>query len=63
VGWFLWDFDLLGRAGWLHTDQVTEIESDITIAAAAVLGAGPRITTSVRRRVDLNPAGGAFGAG
>jgi len=63
VGIFLYDFDLLGRAGWLHTDQVTEVESDITIAAAAVLGANPRIYTSVRRLVDLNPAGGSIGAG
>lgn len=63
VGWFLWDFDVLGMAGWIHTDQVTELESDITIATGATLGAGPRITTSVRRLVDLNPAGGAIGAG
>lgn len=63
VGWFLWDFDVLGMAGWVHTDQVTELESDITIADAAVLGAAPRIYTSVRRFVDLNPASAMIGAG
>lgn len=63
VGWFMYDFDVLGMAGWVHTDQVTELESDITIAAGAVLGANPRITTSVRRLVDLNPASGLVGAG
>lgn len=62
-GAFLYDFDLIGQAGWVHTDQVTEIESDITIAAGAVLGANPRIYTSVRRLVDLNPAGAGIGAG
>ena len=62
-GWFLYDFDVIGQAGWVHTDQVTEIESDLTVASGAVLGANPRIYTSVRRLVDLNPAGGAVGAG
>jgi hypothetical protein len=63
VGCFLHDFDVVGQAGWLHTDQVTELESDITIAGAATLGTNPRIYTSVKRLVDLNPAGGGIGAG
>ena len=63
VGWFLRDFDRMGPAEWVHTDQVTEIESDLYIASGATLGANPRIYTSVRRLVDLNPAGGAIGAG
>ncbi len=63
VGAMLFDFDVVGSAGWLHTDQVTEIESDITIAAGATLGTNPRIYTSIRRLVDLNPAGGGIGAG
>ena len=63
VGWWLRDFDRFGPAEWLHTDQVTEIESDIYIASSATLGTNPRIYTSVRRLVDLNPAGGAIGAG
>lgn len=53
VGAFMYDFDVLGAAGWLHTDQVTEIESDLTVAAGATLGTGPRIFTSVRRLVPL----------
>ncbi|MDE2620634.1 MAG: hypothetical protein KGL54_10780 [Sphingomonadales bacterium] len=63
VGVFMYDFDVIGAAGWVHTDQVTEIESDITIAAGATLGVNPRIYTSVRRLVDLNPAGAGIGAG
>jgi hypothetical protein len=55
-GFFLYDFDILGQAGWIHTDQVTEIESDLTIASAATLGTGPQIWTSVRRLVPLASA-------
>lgn len=73
VGFFLWDenvlahalaygFDL-GQAGWIHTQDVTELESGITIAAGATLGAAPRIYTSTRRLRNANPAGAGIGAG
>ena len=59
VGFFLYDEDVLGMVDWIHTEQVTEIESDLTIAAAATLGTNPRIYTSVRSLIDLgnHPAG------
>ena len=55
VGFFLYDQDVLGSADWIHTEngQVTEIESDLTVAAGATLGTNPRVYTSTRRLIAL----------
>lgn len=48
---------------WLHTDRVNKIRSNISVTAGTVLGAGPKIVTSTRRLVDLNPAAHAAALG
>jgi hypothetical protein len=58
VGWLLYDGDVLGKdVGSIRTGQITELESQITIAGGATLGSvagvSPRIYTSLRRRVPL----------
>ncbi len=55
-GFLMHDRDVNGRAEWIYTDSLTDIRSELTIAAGAVAGASPRIYTSVRRLVDGNVA-------
>ena len=52
VGFLLYDQDLAGAQGWIHTDAVTELESAITIATSATITNG-KIYTSVRRLVPV----------
>lgn len=50
-GVFLYDQDILGQADWIHTEAVTEIESDFTVAVgAAVPGV---LSTSLKRLVAM----------
>jgi len=52
VGFFLYDQDLQGAQGWIHTEAVTELESALTIAAGANITNG-KIYTSIRRLVPV----------
>jgi hypothetical protein len=63
LGVWMYDRDVLGRADWIYTDSLTEIQSQIVISATAVAGTNPRIYTSTRRLIDLNPAAHLLAAG
>jgi hypothetical protein len=63
LGLFMYDRDVLGRSDWIYTDSLTEIASQLFVNHAAVAGIGPRIYTSTRRLIDLNPAAHLLAAG
>lgn len=63
LGYWMYDRDVLGKSDWIYTDSLTEIASQLYVAAGAVAGASPRIYTSTRRMIDLNPAAHLVAAG
>ncbi len=62
-GVWMYDRDVLGRTDWIYTDSLTEIRSQLYVAAGTVFGASPRIYTSTRRLIDQNPAAHLLAAG
>ena len=63
VGVVMYDRDVLGKSDWIYTDSLTEIASQLYIDAGYTPGANPRIYTSTRRLLDLNPAAHLLAAG
>ncbi len=58
-GLLMWDRDVLGPVDWLASDNFTDLELWLFIAAGAVAGTNPRIYTSTRRMINLDAAGHA----
>lgn len=63
VGVVMYDRDVLGKSDWIYTDSLTEINSQLYVDAGYTPGANPRIYTSTRRLLDLNPAAHLLAAG
>lgn len=63
LGFWIYDRDVLGKSDWIYTDSLTEISSQLYVNAAVVVGTSPRIYTSTRRMIDLNPAAHLLAAG
>jgi hypothetical protein len=63
LGVWMYDRDVLGKSDWIYTDSLTEIFSQLYVNAGLTAGASPRIYTSTRRLLDLNPAAHLLAAG